>query len=89
MLMDNEFLRLWQLVHELGDQLAHNQKITSALQSEAEALKVGVHMCCIAQGFKASDRIKRSIPGTGLRFDDIILISRKVYSIRYRGVPPH
>jgi hypothetical protein len=37
--------------------------------------------------FNASGRIKRSIPGTGLRFDDIILISRKVYSMRYRDAP--
>ncbi|KIL01004.1 hypothetical protein PAXRUDRAFT_821012 [Paxillus rubicundulus Ve08.2h10] len=37
--MDNELLRAWLLVHELSDQLAHNQKMTSALQSRAASLK--------------------------------------------------
>jgi hypothetical protein len=40
MIMDNELLRAWLLVHELSDQLAHNQKMTSALQSRATSLKV-------------------------------------------------
>jgi hypothetical protein len=39
-IMDNELLRVWQLVHELSDQLAHNQKIASTLQSQAGVLKV-------------------------------------------------
>lgn len=38
--MDSELLRVWQLVHELSDQLAHNQKIANTLQSQAGALKV-------------------------------------------------
>lgn len=38
--MDNELLRVWQLLHELSDQLNHNQKISTALQSQAHALKV-------------------------------------------------
>jgi hypothetical protein len=38
--MDSELLRVWQLVHELSDQLAHNQKIASTLQSQTGALKV-------------------------------------------------
>ncbi|KAJ7597303.1 hypothetical protein C8J56DRAFT_919714 [Mycena floridula] len=37
--MDNEMLRVLQLVQELGEQLSHNQKITSALQNQANALK--------------------------------------------------
>jgi hypothetical protein len=40
--MDNELLRIWQLVHELSEQLAHNQKITNALQSQANTLKVRI-----------------------------------------------
>ncbi|KAG8219457.1 hypothetical protein J3R82DRAFT_385 [Butyriboletus roseoflavus] len=39
MIMDNELLRAWLLVHELSDQLAHNQKMTSALQSRAASLR--------------------------------------------------
>lgn len=38
--MDSDLLRVWQLIHELSDQLALNQKITSALQSQAGSLKV-------------------------------------------------
>lgn len=38
--LDNELLRVWQLVHELSEQLAHNQKVASTLQSQAGALKV-------------------------------------------------
>lgn len=38
--MDNELFRIWQLVHELSDQLAHNQEITKTLQAQAAALKV-------------------------------------------------
>ena len=40
--MESELLRVWQLVHELSDQLVHNQKIASILQSQAGALKVCV-----------------------------------------------
>ncbi|KAG6915258.1 hypothetical protein DXG01_012443 [Tephrocybe rancida] len=38
--MDSDILRLWQLVHELSDQLALNQKFTAALQAQAGTLKV-------------------------------------------------
>lgn len=38
--MDNELMRVWQLVHELSDQLSHNQKLTNTLQSQAGSLKV-------------------------------------------------
>ncbi|KAG0707538.1 hypothetical protein DFH29DRAFT_979845 [Suillus ampliporus] len=37
--MDNDILRAWLLIHELSDQLAHNQKISSTLHSQAAALK--------------------------------------------------
>ncbi|TDL26397.1 hypothetical protein BD410DRAFT_741712 [Rickenella mellea] len=37
--MDSDLLRAWQLIHELSEQLAHNQKIVAALQSQANALK--------------------------------------------------
>ncbi|KAJ6520239.1 hypothetical protein C8R45DRAFT_54025 [Mycena sanguinolenta] len=37
--MDNELVRIWQIVHELSEQLAQNQKATSALQTQAAALK--------------------------------------------------
>lgn len=40
MIMDNDLLRAWLLVHELSDQLAHNQKMTGALHSRAASLKV-------------------------------------------------
>ncbi|KAG6845165.1 hypothetical protein H0H87_012961 [Tephrocybe sp. NHM501043] len=38
--MDSDMLRLWQLVHELSEQLAANQKLTATLQSQASTLKV-------------------------------------------------
>ncbi|KII94032.1 hypothetical protein PLICRDRAFT_79226, partial [Plicaturopsis crispa FD-325 SS-3] len=37
--MDNDLMRVWQMIHELSEQLAHNQKITSTLQSQTTALK--------------------------------------------------
>lgn len=40
MIMDNEILRAWLLIHELSDQLTHNQKISNALQSQVAAVKV-------------------------------------------------
>ncbi|KAJ7755045.1 hypothetical protein DFH07DRAFT_920840 [Mycena maculata] len=37
--METELVRIWQIVHELSEQLAQNQKTTSALQSQAASLK--------------------------------------------------
>jgi hypothetical protein len=37
--MDNELVRIWQLIHELGEQLALNQKLTATLQSQTSSLK--------------------------------------------------
>ncbi|GLB43507.1 hypothetical protein LshimejAT787_1400190 [Lyophyllum shimeji] len=37
--MDSDILRVWQLVHELSDQLALNQKITATLQAQTGSLK--------------------------------------------------
>ncbi|ESK86904.1 hypothetical protein Moror_3421 [Moniliophthora roreri MCA 2997] len=37
--MDNDLVRLWHLINELSDQLAHNHKITKTLQSQASTLK--------------------------------------------------
>jgi hypothetical protein len=42
--MDNELLLVWQLVNELSEQLAHNQKITTTLKSQAGALKVNTSL---------------------------------------------
>ena len=42
--MDTDFLRAWQLIHDLSDQLAHNQKLISTLTSQAGALQVGVYL---------------------------------------------
>lgn len=38
--MDTDLLRVLQVIHDLGEQLTHNQKITAALQTQANALKV-------------------------------------------------
>jgi len=43
--MDNELLLVWQVVNELSEQLSHNQKITTALKSQAKALKVNTSLC--------------------------------------------
>ncbi|KAJ7103139.1 hypothetical protein B0H15DRAFT_811100 [Mycena belliarum] len=37
--MESELVRIWQIVHELSEQLAQNQKTTASLQSQAAALK--------------------------------------------------
>ncbi|KAG6854142.1 hypothetical protein C0991_010053 [Blastosporella zonata] len=37
--MDSDLLRLWQLIHELSDQLSLNQKFTATLQAQAGSLK--------------------------------------------------
>ncbi|KAJ7492222.1 hypothetical protein FB451DRAFT_1217454 [Mycena latifolia] len=37
--MEAELVRIWQIVHELSEQLAQNQKTTSALQAQAATLK--------------------------------------------------
>ncbi|KAJ6623073.1 hypothetical protein B0H10DRAFT_1786993 [Mycena sp. CBHHK59/15] len=37
--MEAELVRIWQIVHDLSEQLAQNQKITTTLQSQAVALK--------------------------------------------------
>jgi hypothetical protein len=52
--MDNELLRVWQLVHELSDQLAHNQKIANTLQSQAGVLKVCPRSCALSFKFRKS-----------------------------------
>lgn len=39
-MMDNDFVRTWTLIHELSDQLAHNQKMISTLASQAGLLQV-------------------------------------------------
>jgi hypothetical protein len=38
--MDNELIRVWQLVNELSEQLAQNQKLANTLHSQAGSLKV-------------------------------------------------
>jgi hypothetical protein len=40
MIMDNDILRAWLLIHELADQLSLNQKISNTLHSQAAAIKV-------------------------------------------------
>ena len=44
--MENELLLVWQVVNELSEQLAHNQKLTSALKSQAGVLKVRTLWLC-------------------------------------------
>lgn len=38
--MDSDFVRAWTLIHELSEQLAHNQKMISTLASQAGLLQV-------------------------------------------------
>ncbi|KAF8665255.1 hypothetical protein AX16_000277 [Volvariella volvacea WC 439] len=38
-MMENEFVRIWSLISELSEQLAHNQKLTATLQVQAQELK--------------------------------------------------
>jgi hypothetical protein len=39
---DTDMMRVYHMVQELGDQLAHNNKIVGSLRSQASVLKV----CC-------------------------------------------
>jgi len=34
------FFRAWQIINDISDQLAHNQKFSSSLLSQTESLKV-------------------------------------------------
>jgi hypothetical protein len=34
------FFRAWQIINDISDQLAHNQKFSSSLLSQIESLKV-------------------------------------------------
>jgi hypothetical protein len=34
------FLRAWQIINEISDQLTHNQKFSSSLLSQADSVKV-------------------------------------------------
>jgi len=34
------FLRAWQIINEISDQLAHNKKFTGSLLSQTDSLKV-------------------------------------------------
>jgi hypothetical protein len=39
--VEGDFIfRAWQIISDISDQLAHNQKFTSSLLSQAESLKV-------------------------------------------------
>ena len=55
----NEMLRVWHMVQELGEQLSHNQKIVVSLKSQAGQVKV--RFCIVfRQGFvliSAGDRL--------------------------------
>jgi hypothetical protein len=42
--MENELVRIWQLVNELSEQLAHNQKMAGTLHSQMHTLKVRVEI---------------------------------------------
>jgi len=44
--MDSNILQVWQLIHDLGDQLAVNQKLTTTLQTQAVSLKVSPPLTC-------------------------------------------
>ncbi|KAH7886168.1 hypothetical protein F5I97DRAFT_1878060 [Phlebopus sp. FC_14] len=45
MIMDNDLLRAWLLIHELSDQLAHNHKLSNALQTKASSIKEQAAHC--------------------------------------------
>ena len=45
--LDSELVRVWHLIHELSEQLAHNQQTTVKLQNQANALKVRTLTACV------------------------------------------
>ena len=54
--MDSDFVRAWTLIHELSEQLAHNQKMISTLASQAGLLQVRAtlrpgdqFLCCVTE----------------------------------------
>ena len=42
--MDSDMYRVLHMVQELSEQLAHNQKLVSTLQSQAGTLKACIHI---------------------------------------------
>jgi hypothetical protein len=79
--MDGEFLRLWQLVHELSEQLAHNQKISLTLQAQADELKVRTLTGAPVSLNLALGRINHFIAEMVFRFVDTIQTSQRVCSV--------
>ena len=63
--MDNDFIRAWTLIHELSEQLAHNQKMISTLASQAGLLQVRIiedrSLCCAAELYPSIRRLKLGI----------------------------
>lgn len=44
------FLRAWQIINEISDQLSHNQKFAHSLVAQAHDLKVTLYLRRIVQG---------------------------------------
>jgi hypothetical protein len=67
--MDNELLLVWQVVNELSEQLAHNQKLTSALKSQAGVLKVKTLWLysTVAYLYKLKEHASEATTGFALR----------------------
>ena len=67
--MDNELLLVWQVVNELSEQLAHNQKLTSALKSQAGVLKVKTPWLysTVSYPYKLKEHASEATAGFALR----------------------
>jgi hypothetical protein len=67
--MDNELFLVWQVVNELSEQLAHNQKLTSALKSQAGVLKVKTLWLysTMAYPYELKERASEATTGFALR----------------------
>lgn len=63
--MDSDFVRAWNLIHELSEQLAHNQKMISTLASQAGLLQVRATLkpedhspCCVTELYPSIRRLR-------------------------------
>jgi len=66
--MENELLLVWQVVNELTEQLAHNQKLTSALKSQAGVLKVQLYgYVRVSYSYNLKEHASEATAGFALR----------------------
>lgn len=76
--MENDALMLvWQVVNELSEQLAHNQKLTAALQSQAGVLKVSTDIPKTKVLLMLIEHLRNKLPK--LLLDSLYVVSMQIF----------